>query len=277
MSDLDTHVDYHYGACDICARILAALEGAGADTDNLKLEDLTPFDQFHGGGLASTRDLIDFAGIRAGLTVLDVGCGIGGPARTLAAEFNCQVIGVDLTHEFIRAARLLTEKLSMSARCAFEQGSATALPVADQAVDCVWSQNMMMNVADKAAFFTEVARVLKPGGLFTFEAVLTGNGRPVHLPTFWASSAAINFLVTVEELEQTVGAAGLERVALEDTTDQVIESGRKRRAAFAAEDPNQLTIAVIVPDDVESKMQNSLRNVEDGRTITVKGLYRRSS
>ena len=277
MPAIETQVDRHYGTADICARIFAALEGAGADIHDLKREDLTPFDQFHGGGIVSTRDLIDFAGIQAGMKVLDVGCGIGGPARTLAGECGCEVVGVDLTREFIRAAQLLTERVGMSSRCAFEQGSATDLPVADASFDAVWSQNMMMNVPDKAVFFAEVTRVLKPGGLFAFEAVLAGNGQTLHLPTFWASSTAINFLVTHTELQALLDAAGLEPMALADTTEQVIESGRKRQAALTAQGPPQLTIAVIVPDDVETKMHNSLRNVEDGRTIMVKGVYRRPS
>lgn len=274
---IETQVDRHYGAADICARILAALEDAGADLDKLTCEDLTPFDQFHGGGLVSTRDLIDFAGIQAGMKVLDVGCGIGGPARTLAQECSSEVVGVDLTHEFVRAARMLTERVDMSSRCTFEQGSATDLPVADAAFDAVWSQNMMMNVPDKAAFFAEVARVLKPGGLFALEAVLSGNGQALYFPTFWASRTEINFLISHDELLSLLDATGLEAIALADTTAQVIESGRKRRAALAAEGPPQLTIAVIVPDDVETKMQNSLRNIEDGRTITVKAVYRRPS
>ena len=277
MSSTESQVDHHYGAADICARIFAALEGVGTDIQQLTREDLTPFDQFHGGGIVSTRDLIDFAGIRSGMKVLDVGCGIGGPARTLAAECGCQVTGVDLTHEFIRAAQMLTEKLGMSSRCSFEQGSATKLPAPDDTYDAVWSQNMMMNVADKAAFFAEVARVPKPGGAFAFEVVLTGDGQAVFLPTFWASSAAINFLVTRDELQRSLDDAGLELVALDDTTDRVIESSRKRNTAVAAQESNQLNLGVIVPDDVQIKMQNALSNIEEGRTITVKGVYRRPS
>ncbi|MEE2984568.1 MAG: class I SAM-dependent methyltransferase, partial [Pseudomonadota bacterium] len=94
MSTIHSNIDDHYGGVDVCARIFEALENAGRDLEALTAEDLTPFDQFHGGGIASTRDLAAFSGIRDGLTVVDVGCGIGGPARTLAAEFGCRVIGV---------------------------------------------------------------------------------------------------------------------------------------------------------------------------------------
>lgn len=271
----ETAVARHYGSTDISARILAALAAAGKDVEHLERADLSPFDEFHGGGIASTRDLARFAGLTAGMAVLDVGCGIGGPARTLACEFGCTVTGVDLTPEFVRAAQMLTARLGLAAHCRFLTGSATALPCADARFDAVWSQNMMMNVADKARFFAEVARVLRPGGRFAFEAVLAGNGEPVHLPAFWASTAAMNHLVTRSELEALLAAAGLEAVALEDTTATVIAQAHKRRAAIAAADPATLSIAVIVPDDVERKMANALRNNEQGRTTTVKGVYRR--
>ncbi|MEX2479770.1 MAG: class I SAM-dependent methyltransferase [Gammaproteobacteria bacterium] len=271
----ETAVARHYGDADISARILAALAAAGKDPDHLERRDLSPFDEFHGGGIASTRDLARYAGLTAGMRVLDIGCGIGGPARTLAAEFGCQVTGIDLTAAFVDAATMLSDRVGMSASCSFRQGSATALPCADASFDCVWSQNMMMNVADKAAFFAEVARVLRPGGLFAFETVLAGNGESIHLPAFWASRAELSHLVTRDELTELLAAAGLEMCALDDTTAEVIAQAHKRQAQIAAATPATLSIAVIVPEDVERKMANALANNEQGRTITVKGLYRR--
>ena len=273
VSATEATVDRHYGGADICDRITAALASAGKDLAALRREDCTPFDEFHGGGITSTRDLALFAGVRAGHQVLDIGCGIGGPARTLAAEFGCDVTGVDLTTAFIDAAEMLTDKLNMADSCRFKCGSATAMPLPDGAFDVVWSQNMMMNIQDKATFFGEVHRVLRPGGTFAFEAVLAGSGEPVYLPTFWAADPAINFLVTRAVLENLLGAAGLESVSVVDTTQQVIENSRKRQQAFAAEDPTQLTISVIVPDDATIKMGNALRNTEEGRTTTIKATF----
>lgn len=275
MARLDSDLDRHYGAEDISTRILTALRAAGRDPDALTRADLAPFDEFHGGGIASTRDLARFAALAPGNHVLDIGCGIGGPARTLAAEFGCSVVGLDLTHEFIRAARMLTARLGMDGQCGFEHGNATTLPFPDGSFDLVWSQNMLMNVLDKAQLFDEVARVLRPGGRLALETVLAGDGRAIHLPAFWASRADLSFLVTRAELESLLRHAGLEAVAIEDTTAAVIANGRKRRAVLAARDPAQLGIDVIVPDEVETKMDNMLRNNEEGRTVTIKALFRR--
>jgi ubiquinone/menaquinone biosynthesis C-methylase UbiE len=269
-------IDRHYGAQDICARIDAALLGAGKDLSALTRADLSPFDEFHGGGLASTRDLAHYAGLASGQRVLDLGCGVGGPARTLAAEFNCSVTGVDLTRAFVTAAERLTARVGLESSCRFQVADATALPFAHASFDVVWSQNMLMNVADKARCFAEVARVLKPGGCFAFEAVLAGDGRAVHLPTFWAARADLSHLVTRRELATLLEDAGLLEHAIQDTTAAVIAQGRKRRAAVSASNPRELTIGVIVPDDVALKVDNALKNNEEGRTVTVKALYRRA-
>lgn len=275
MSALEGDIERHYGAEDVSARVLRALTAAGKDLERLSRADLSPFDEFHGGGLASTRDLATFAALAAGLEVLDIGCGIGGPARTLAAEFGCRVTGIDLTHEFVRAATMLTARLGMQASCRFQQGSATDLPCAAATFDIAWSQNMLMNIADKPRFFAEVARVLKPGGRLALETVVAGDGRQIHLPVFWAARLEHNFLVTGAELKSLACDAGLVVDALEDTTQAVIANGRKRQAAIAADSASQLTVAVIVPDDVPLKMANALRNNEEGRTRTVKALFRK--
>lgn len=268
-------IDRHYGTADLWARVERALADAGFDPDAPEREQLSGFDEFHGGGIASTRSLARFAGIAPGMRVVDIGCGIGGPARTLAAEFGCRVTGVDLTLEFVRVATLLTERVGLADACRFVHGSATALPLEDSPFDAAWSQNMMMNVEDKAAFFREAARVLAPGGTFAFEAVVAGNGEPVHLPAFWAAEPALNFLVSADTLGSLLADAGFEAIHIEDTTAHVIEMAKRRRAALESHDPARLTIAVIVPDDVELKMTNAQLNNEQGRTRAVRGVCRR--
>ncbi len=120
MESPEHAVEQHYGSADSCARILASLRVAGRDLERLERRDRTPFDEFHGGGIASTRDLAAFAGMRADMHVLDLGCDISGPARTLAAEFGCRVSGLDLTAEFVRAADMLTSRIGMQDVCDLE-------------------------------------------------------------------------------------------------------------------------------------------------------------
>lgn len=271
---LEAALARHYAPGDVWERIIQGLRAAGHDPATLTRDVAAQFDEFHGGGRVSTRALARYAGLVPGLEVLDVGCGIGGPARTLAAEFGADVTGVDLTPGFIVAARRLSAQLGLSACTRFVPGSATALPIADASVDLVWSQNMLMNVPDKAALAAEVLRVLKPGGLFAFEAVIAGEGEPYY-PAFWAASPALSFLVTADALRAILASAGLVERDWLDNTAQVVELGRRRVAALARSGPPALDIGALVPEQVAEKMHNGLRNNEEGRTRAIQAVYRR--
>ncbi len=271
---LDDALARHYAPGEVWERIVTRLRAAGHDPATLTREIAAQFDEFHGGGRESTRALARHAGLVPGLHVLDLGCGIGGPARTLAAEFDADVTGIDLTPGFVDAARRLSAQLGLAGRTRFVRGSAAALPIADTSVDLVWSQNMLMNVPDKARFAAEVARVLKPGGLFAFEAVVTGHGEVIY-PAFWAATRELSFLVSGDALRTTLVAAGLVERDWLDNTAQVVELGRRRLAALARSGPPALDIGAIVPEQVAEKMHNGLRNNEEGRTRAIQAVYRR--
>ena len=148
MADYSDSIDRHYAPEDISARIVEKLRSAGKDLDALTRDDVAPFDEFHGGGRESTRELGKFAGLERGMEVLDVGSGVGGPARTLTAEFGCRVTGIDLTEEFCRAAEMLTELVGMAGQVQFRQGDAVHMPFDEASFDVVWSQNSLMNIED---------------------------------------------------------------------------------------------------------------------------------
>jgi ubiquinone/menaquinone biosynthesis C-methylase UbiE len=274
-SGLDDALARHYAPGEVWERIVARLRAAGHDPATLTREIAAQFDEFHGGGRESTRALARHAGLEPGLRVLDLGCGIGGPARTLAAEFDADVTGIDLTPGFVDAARRLSAQLGLADRTRFVHGSATALPIADASVDLVWSQNMLMNVPDKARLAAEVARVLKPGGLFAFEAVVAGHGEVIY-PAFWAATRELSVLVSADALRATLAAAGLVERDWLDNTAQVVELGRRRLAALARSGPPALDIGAIVPEQVAEKMRNGLRNNEEGRTRAIQAVFRRS-
>ena len=96
-----------------------------------------------------SQELARLTGLHEGMHVLDVGSGLGGPARTLAAEFGCRVTGRDLTEEFCRAAVMLTVRVGLQDRITFQHGSALDLPFEEATFDVVWTQGVFMNIADK--------------------------------------------------------------------------------------------------------------------------------
>ena len=152
MAERTEEVQAHWTRAGVLARIDAALTELGHDPQNLSPEILATLEHLHSGGLATTRDQAKRIAVTEDSRVLDVGCGIGGPARYLAHSYGCRVDGIDLTQELIETGRVLTERCKLAGRVILQVGNALELPYLDQTFDVVWCQNVTMNIADKAGF-----------------------------------------------------------------------------------------------------------------------------
>src|SRR5450755_2324401 len=137
----DRDVSRHYSRGNLLDRLNAALAEDGIDPSHPSIEALAPYDQFHGRGLEATVEIADLLEIGANEHLLDIGSGIGGPARYLAHRFGCQVTGIDLTAEFCEVARALTRSLGLQTRVDFELGDALAMPFADASFEGAYSMN----------------------------------------------------------------------------------------------------------------------------------------
>ena len=206
MSDIEKQVAGHYGVTDLYERIIAAFAGAGQDVDALTADDLKPVDEFHIGGVAATRDLLDPLGLTASTRLLDIGCGLGGSARFMTQRFGAQVTGLDLTPEFVRTARLLSDKVGLD--IAFVVGSALDLPFEAATFDVVTLLHVGMNLPDKPRLFAEAARVLVPGGRFVVYDVMRFGDHPAF-PLPWAERAESSFLETPDAYLAAAEASGL--------------------------------------------------------------------
>ncbi|HKJ58462.1 MAG TPA: methyltransferase domain-containing protein, partial [Halobacteriales archaeon] len=213
----------HYGVADLGDEILEALDAAGKDVDALTRDDIATFDEFHIRGLEATRELATLADLDADASVLDVGAGIGGPSRTLAAEFGCDVVGIDLVEEYCRAATLFTERVGLSDSVTFRRGNALDLPFEDDRFDVVWFEHTLMNVEAKGRAFEEASRVLAPGGTLAFYEICDGPGGDPVFPVPWASDASLNHLATPDRLRTVVLDRGFEEVAWRDVTGPSLE------------------------------------------------------
>lgn len=275
-SDRGASIDYHYGSANLAERILGALREAGIDIENLRREDLASFDEFHAGGLDATREMALFAGILPEDKILDLGSGIGGPARTLASEFGCSVTGLDITRSFCDAARELSRRLEMSDTVEFVCADAVDMPLPSEHYDTVWAQYSLPNIKQQETLFEQIYRVLKPGGSFVFETLCQGPVGEIHLPVFWAAEPQNNHIQTPESTLKNLVAAGLSKINFEDVTEHVLDAARCRLAAAETQPfASTLWLGLIVPHDVQKKMRNSIRNSEEGRTIVFRGHFRK--
>src|ERR1700758_3876443 len=173
MTDTTIKVREHYGATGLTDRIKSALGTIAPEGQTLTIAQLAPLDQFHTRGMLATAELAEAAGIEPSTRVLDLGCGIGGPARYLAATFGCPVTGVDLSPAFIDAAAYLTSRCGLQDHVRFQVGNALRLPFEDASFDTVFLQHVAMNIDERPALYAEVHRVLTAGGqLATYDLVL---------------------------------------------------------------------------------------------------------
>ncbi len=234
-------LEAHYGRRDgLVSGILAELSAAGHDIDSLDPTALSGADEFHLGGRLATLAVLDSVRAHAPRSVLDVGCGIGGPARTIATELGARTVGIDLTPSFVAAATELTARVGLADRVSFEVGDAIALDQPDEQFDLVTLFHVGMNIADKPTLFTELARVLQPGGRVLVYDIMRIAPGDLILPMPWASSDDHEHLAEVGHYLSALRAAGLEPAEPVDHRPIVrtaLERGR-RTAAGELVDPH---------------------------------------
>ena len=266
----DNQVADHYGTGTLHETLKQHLREDGADPDRPTMEALAPYDQFHGRGLEATMELADALEISSGQHILDVGSGVGGPARFFASRFGCRVTGIDLTSEFCDLARDLTSATGLDGKVTIEQGNALAMPFADASFDGAYSMNVSMNIADKAAFYAEVHRVLKPGVWFLLSEIARGAEGTVEYPTPWASTAATSHLATQDETESGLRAAGFDITQMRDTVDAVLDFGARSRAIVeAGGKPPHRAVAWIHADIAKQAAANSGQGVKTGALVPI--------
>jgi ubiquinone/menaquinone biosynthesis C-methylase UbiE len=261
MTDLLDDVRDHYRATGLTERLKAALTTFGPEEQQLTPLQLATLDQFHTRGLAATTELARLAGIAADMSVLDIGSGIGGPARFLAATYGCQITGVDLSEPFVDAARYLTERTGQSGQVSFQTASALELPFDDGRFDVALLQHVAMNISDRARLYREILRVLKSGGKFaTFDVVLN-SGDP-HYPVPWARTPATSFLLTAAATREAIEAAGFRMLAWQDDSEAAKAWIAQVRASGP---PDPANLGVVMGPDFAQLAANLGRNLLEGR------------
>ena len=257
----------HYGSDGLGERVLAALEEAGHDPRDLTPEILAPMDHLHGGGVETTKTQAAKLDFLPEMHVLDVGCGIGGPARYLAKTFGCHVTGIDLTEEFVQVARMLTERCGLSDKTEFHQGNALELRFEDDSFDVVWCQNVTMNVENKVGLLAQVRRVLRPGGIFTYTEYVRGDGGEPVYPVPWADDPSYSFIMTPEEMRKMVEESGFRVLDWTDFTATNLEWAREGSERARAGPPNPLGNHLILGADHPDRQRNGRRNLAENRLV----------
>lgn len=266
----------HYARGGLLDRLLDALRAAGKDVEHLTIDDLAPIDELHSRRRAATEELARMLAPTAEQHVIDMGSGLGGPSRYLARTFGCTVTGIDLTDEFVVTARELTRRCGLVDRVQFHQGSVLDVPFDDASFDLAWSQNVAMNIADRARWYAEIRRVLKPNGRLALQDVAMGEAGDPHYPAVWADTPATSFLHPPAETRAMLEAAGFRVLGWHDNSDVALaEMDVARASAARPSGPPVLGIHLVVGPSFREKMRNGERNLRERRTRLINAVLQR--
>jgi SAM-dependent methyltransferase len=256
-------VTEHYERSDaLTPKVRSALDRMAPDGRVVRLEELDGFDHFHTAGALATARVADLLAPSADDTVLDAGCGLGGPARYLADRFGCHVVGVDLTPVFVEVGQLLSDRTGLAPLVDLRVGDITDLDLPDASIDHAWTQHVAMNIADRPALYAELRRVLKPGGRLALFDVVDGGGGELLLPVPWATEPEHSHLVTREAMRALLHDAGFEVEVDEDPAPELLPAMQK----MLGNPPSSgLTTAMFI-DDIETKGPRYMQNLAEGRT-----------
>lgn len=269
----------HYTTGALTNRVRLALSELGIDPDTATAEDLKACDEFHTGGVQATDALLDHLQISSETRVLDIGCGIGGPARLLASRFGCHSTGVDLTEEFVETARDLSQMVGLGDQTRFLQGSALDLPIDDQSADLALLLHVGMNVEDKPRLFSEAYRVLAPGGTFAVFDVMRGADIDSDLvfPLPWSSVAETSFVTAPSAYIAAAGSAGFDLIHQRDRGDFAKEFFAEVAARVEREGPPKLGIHLMMGATAGEKIKNYVLNLHAHRIAPFELIFRKEA
>jgi len=265
-------IESHYGQTGIAERVIAALRRVHGQDAKVTPDALAPMDHFHNGGVQASAELLKQLALKPSDAVLDIGCGVGGPARWIAAKSGCRVTGIDLTPEFCDAARALNAACGLADRVTIVEGSALAMPLGDAVFERAYSQNVAMNIEDKRALYREAWRVLKPGGKLVLHQLGAGPKGPPHYPAPWAIDESTSFLATLAETERDLRETGfhLERIA--DVSQATFAAAVAFRQKIKIEGPPPLSIETLVGERMKEFQRNTFMSLEEGRLSAIEAI-----
>lgn len=268
-------IETHWGAPDVLERILEAISASQLSAGSVTVEQLAPVDHIHARGFAATRELADSLPVRSGDRIIDIGCGLGGPARYLADRFGCHVEGIDISATFVDAGNRLSEMTGMLDSVTIRHGDGERLPYEKESFDGGYAQHVTMNVANRDRFFAEAFRVLRPGAFFALtEHGLGAAGTPRH-PVPWSDDGAGAYLIAPEQTGVLLGAAGFQEIEVVETGDEYLQGYRRMISLMDAGSLPPLGVHIILGPAAAEKIRNAARNIEERRTRPIKVMCRK--
>jgi ubiquinone/menaquinone biosynthesis C-methylase UbiE len=256
----------HYAHTDLVAAIQNGLALMGKTTATVTIDDLAPVDEFHIGGRKATEELVAQLNPNAADHVLDIGSGLGGPARFVAGRYECRVTGIDLTREYVETGNVLCEWVGLAHCVSLRHANALAIPFSDESFGAAYMLHVGMNIPDKTKLCSEVGRVLRPGALFgVYDVMRIGDGQ-LSYPLPWATTHDSNAIAEPEQYRAALRLAGFEIVSERSRKDFALAYFHQQQSKMsAAEGPAPLGLHTLMGERRRDQVRNMIENISAGR------------
>jgi ubiquinone/menaquinone biosynthesis C-methylase UbiE len=274
MENLNKDIESHYFKEGLYEDLIKRLEEQGIDLNNVHRSDIAGADEFHVRGAEVSKELANSIDVKEA-SILDVGCGLGGPCRMLADVYHCKTTGIDLSHEYIRTASKLSQLVKLDDKTTFIQGDATHLPFEDNTFDVVWTQHVQMNIPNKKEFYSEIHRVLKTGGYFLFYDILKKGDREISYPMPWASTKNLSFLLKAEKMDHFLKELHFTKEQSTDQTQAGIDFFDALVAKLKEFGPPKMGLNVLMGETTKPKLMNLRTHLKAGDLELKSGVYKK--
>jgi len=274
MVSLNTLIENQYHTPGLYEDILNRLGEQEIELNNVSRRDIADVDEFHVRGAEVSHELAGRIRLENS-KVLDVGCGIGGPSRMLADDYNCQVTGIDLSHEYIRTAKGLSELVGLQDKTEYIWSNALDLPFENGSFDVVWTQHVQMNIRHKLKFYSEIERVLSEQGTLIYYDIFKTESGEVNFPVPWADYASASFLGTTENMDDILERLCFKNLLVSDETDKGTRFLDDLFKKLKKNGPSKLGLNVLMGSSTKEKLMNILLGLKEGQIVLQSGIYKK--
>lgn len=219
-------------------------------------DDLAILDQHHLGGLSATKKVFEHLAPTPHMSILDIGSGWGGPARTLAHIYDCHVTGIDISEKNVENARYLSKKSNLDNKTIFQQDSAEKFTFKTP-FDTAYMLHVSMCIKDKNSMIKCCYDALKPNSLFAiYDVFINEDETSLPYPLPWADEEKHSFPETASKMVGRLKDHGFKILKHENEAENAIDKAIKALSYIETHDIAAKATKLHLGENYHQKMSN---------------------